>query len=128
MAEVYRGAGAVVAAGVVAEAVGAVVIPGDGEGFKCTGVELASDLAGGLPADVAVQQSINTGGAWADIFRARLGVANGTMDISDMRMVCGSPTNLKQARGATALQYRLVVYPGTIADVYHASMRGRTER
>lgn len=126
--EQYRStAGFVASAGAAVEAVGVAIIPGDGETLKVTGLTLSSDLAGaGGPIDILVQESVNAGVAWATIFAARLAVANGLIEISDMRFICMG--NNRQARGSNNLQYRLAVDPDAAASNYTAALRGRTEK
>lgn len=126
--EIYRStAGFVASIGAAAEAVGAAIIPGDGETLKVSGLLLTCDLAStGNPVDVLVQESVNSGGAWATIFAARLAVVNGVIELSDNRFLCKG--NNYQPRGATTLQYRLAVDPTGAGDNYSAALRGRTEK
>ena len=132
MPDEYRGATAVAAAGAVAEAVGAVIIPPVGETLRVHSISIESDLAGALDAFVEVQESIVIPVVFAGIYRLRL-VAAGSMEADNERFLCKGLNH--QPPGGTAvpapanqLQYRLVVIPGAAADVYSASMAGRTGR
>ena len=115
-------------AGAVFEAVGAVIIPLGGETFVPTGISLNSDLAAGVFAGAAVQESIDTGATFTTIGSWWLRAA-GSLDVSDGRNIAFSPANRRQALGSTALQYRFAaIHPGGAANTYSANGRGRTEK